>query len=356
MYLVNLISGLVLAEVAIQQRQASGKEAPSSFKAFAEASIESPMAKDIIAAVSVMKNALVLAFGTMKAGILGNELFGLDPNAASIVWAVAFSALMGTQSSPNLSKVASIFVFGLFVSFAAILVPGLEQIPDPMAVFAMPGTSPDIWGSMMQALPIILMSFIFQNIVPTTARILDYDRIKIAIAVSMGTLFPYCMYSAWCLAVLGGGVDTSVGLDGPLFTIFSIVTIAGSHLGSSTSMAEELDTYLRPSKDDDEDRKNQVFSLRSVGITAVLAIGLGEGFANHLNDLLSLAGAYGSPFLYFVLPVAMAYNQSRKQAASRESSFPPQETSKDFTVSSATIPLAITAATGLVGSEVLRLL
>jgi tyrosine-specific transport protein len=362
MYFVNLLSGLLISEVAITQKERSGKDAPSSFKAFAEENFDnSPGAKDIIATVSVIKNALVLAFGTMKAGQLGHDIFGMNPDVISILWAIAFAALVGTQSAPKLSKVASVFVAGLFSSFCAILIPGLAHLQAPMGeILTTPGTSADPMADLIHAAPIILMSFVFQNIVPTAARILDYDRTKIALSMGIGTLFPFAMYTAWCLAVLGGGVDTAVGLEGPLFTIFSLVTIAGSHLGSSTSMAEELDTYLRSSSSsEEEDRKNDVFSWGSVAITAVLAIGLGEGFAGNLNDLLSIAGAYGSPLLYFVLPVAMVWNQQQQQQQ------PPQKheqllqtQAQEQKWSIPTIPLAISAsaAAGFVGTEVFHLL
>lgn len=402
LYIVNLLSGLVLAEVAIQQKETSGKDAPSSFKALAEENLNflddnnsnnnnrNIQPKDVIATISLVKNALVLAFGTMKAGQLGHDILGnsignsmiipINADVLSILWVVGFATLLGTQSAPNLSKVASVFVAILFTSFAAILVPGLTNILQPTQeqvdsttsilwdIITQPGLSDDPISSLLQISPIILMSFIFQNIVPTTTRILDYDRTKVAMSMIIGTFFPTIMYAAWCLAVLGGGIDTSISSsDGqPLFTIFSIVTIAGSHLGSSTSMAEELDTYLQPMTKPQEqqpnqndgvgsnnnNRKDDVFSFGSVGITAALAIGLGELFSNDLNTLLSIAGAYGSPLLYFVLPVIMAWNQQQQQRQQETNitttTIPDEKEPKKNTqrkrMRESTIPLAVTAS------------
>ncbi|CAJ1952701.1 unnamed protein product [Cylindrotheca closterium] len=359
LYLGNLISGLLIAEVAITQKEQSGEDAPSSFKAFSEANLDSELAKDVIAAVCVIKNALVLAFGTMKAGQLGHEVLGWNADLTSMVWVMLFAGVLGTQSAPRLSKVASLFVAGLFSSFASILIPGLAHMETPvMDVLTMPGTSSDPMAAMVTAAPIILMSFIFQNIVPTTARILEYDRTKIALSMGIGTLFPFAMYAAWCMAVLGGGVDTAVGLDGPMFTLFSVVTIAGSHLGSATSMAEELDTYLRPALDDtqdlveQEDRKNEVFSWASVLITAAMGIGLGEGFAGNLNDLLSLAGAYGSPFLYFVLPLIMMSTQREKLASEAE----PKEIISETPFPNIPLGIAASAASAFLGLQALQML
>jgi tyrosine-specific transport protein len=173
------------------------------------------------------------------------------------------------------------------------------------------------------------MSLIFQNIVPTVTRILDYDRTKIVTSLILGSLIPCLMYIAWCMAVLGGGVDTSaVGINGPLFTLFTAVTIAGSNLGCATSMAEEFETYLRPkAKDGKEEavtssketslggRKNDLFSAPAVLIPAVLAVALGHFFSEDLTELLKLAGAYGSPLLYGALPVMMALTQRQKSVS-----------------------------------------
>ena len=384
LYVANLLSGLIIAQVAVQQREASGKDAPSSFKAFSEVSFaDVPYATDVIAFVSVVKNALVLAFGTMKAGELGHEILGLDPTMGSIVWATAFSSLVGTQTALNLSKVASCFVVGLFASFAAILLPGLANIHDPMSVLMAPGTAgvvgdasgatSSILDSALYAAPIILMSFIFQNIVPTVARVLEYDRTKIAATMIIGSFLPFLMYMAWCLAVVGGGVDTSVGLDGPLFTAFSIVTIAGSQLGSTTSMAEEVETYLPSSspqaknkisssdkeKDDSalggtsttEDRTNLIFSWESVAIPTLLALGLGQVFANNLNDLLKIAGSYGSPFLYFFLPAVMAFRQQQEQQ-STPSTTPSATGGNMVPGGNASLAISALVAAGFVTSEI----
>jgi tyrosine-specific transport protein len=330
LYVVNLVSGLLIAEVAIKQRESSGTDAPSSFKAFAEANLDYTKAADITAIISIARNALVLAFETGKFGQLGSEVLGIgDATTMSIVSAGIVASLVGTQSAPNLSRLASLLAVALFGSFAVIVLPGLTSLDDPLAVFMAPGQSADVMGSVMHAAPIILMSLIFQNIVPTVTRILDYDRTKIVTSLILGSLIPCLMYIAWCMAVLGGGVDTSaVGINGPLFTLFTAVTIAGSNLGCATSMAEEFETYLRPkAKDGKEEavtssketslggRKNDLFSAPAVLIPAVLAVALGHFFSEDLTELLKLAGAYGSPLLYGALPVMMALTQRQKSVS-----------------------------------------
>jgi hypothetical protein len=50
-YIVNLISGMVIAEVAIKQHESSGEDEAASFKHFADANLDSPSAASIVAGV-----------------------------------------------------------------------------------------------------------------------------------------------------------------------------------------------------------------------------------------------------------------------------------------------------------------
>jgi hypothetical protein len=161
---------------------------------------------------------------------------------------------------------------------------------------------------------------------------LDYDRSKTMAAITMGSLIPLGMYIAWTFAVVGGGIDTlSVSLDGPLMTVFSMSPIAGSSVGCIMSLSEEFDTFLKPKKENNlkevmtlpEDNEmlllrvkdannisNDKFSLPTclalVGCSWMAA----QYFAKDLNGALKVAGSFGSPLLYGVLPDVMAYTHA----------------------------------------------
>ena len=235
-FLVNLISGLLIAEVAIHQHDTSGDDVPSSFKEFAQANLPqwggettsnlSPA--NIIAGISVMVNALVLAFNTAKVGAFGADTLvgsnlGVPADVISMTWIVACVALVGTQTFTNLSTISSILVFGLFTSFVGLLLPGLGHLTSsPIELLLAPGSSPDTWASACELAPIVLMSMVYQNIVPTVTKMLDYDRSKSIAAITLGSFLPFVMYVAWAFCVVGGGVDMGTGLlDGPLITLFT---------------------------------------------------------------------------------------------------------------------------------------
>jgi hypothetical protein len=138
-----------------------------------------------------------------------------------------------------------------------------------------------------------------------------------AAAISLVSFLPLGMYIAWALAVVRGGVDTSVGMGGPLMTMFSLTTIAGSSIGCVMSLLEEFDTYLKPkdeildvysNNDKNHSEEDNKFSVPAVVASVGCAWGASQFFANDLNEALKVAGSFGSLLLYGVLPVVMPTN------------------------------------------------
>ena len=371
-FLINLISGLLIAEVAISQHDTSGNEVPSSFKEFAEANLPKFGEKDtanmsavFISGVSVLVNALVLAFNTAKIGDFGSaSLQGILPaDLISMSWVMGCIAVVGTQSFSSLSTITSILVFGLFASFAGLLFPSLANMSSgPMDLLFAPGTSSDILGSASELAPIVLMSLVYQNIVPTVTKMLDYDRTKSMVAITLGSFIPFCMYVAWTFGVLGGGLEMDGGpMVGPLLTLFTLTTIAGSSIGCVMSLAEEFDTFVKQQPPIEESLQvannngDNKFSFASVLLSVACAGIALPVFADNLNGALEVAGSLGSPLLYGVLPVLMAYTQ-RKRRGSADSlpQPPPPALPQEFFLPDASIGLLGVASTGFVGNELLQ--
>jgi tyrosine-specific transport protein len=373
-FLINLISGLLIAEVAIYQHATKGNDVPSSFKEFAQANLpgnqETATVANFISAISVMVNALVLAFNTAKVGDFGYEaLQGLIPaDLVSWCWILACVVLVGTQTFAALSSIASVLVVGLFASFAGLLLPGLANLETgPLELLLnTPGTSSDILGSACQLAPIVLMSLVYQNIVPTVTKMLDYDRAKSMAAIALGSFVPLGMYVAWAFCVLGGGVDMGNHLDGPLITLFTLTTIAGSSIGCVMSLAEEFDTFVKDGKSKAQDdvgaarhlhgiesneQQDDKFSLTSVLLSVACSTIALQFFQNDLNGALKVAGSFGSPLLYGVLPVLMAYTQRKERGNADKLPSPPLPT---FELPNASIGILGVASTGFVGNELFQ--
>jgi len=324
-WMVCLTSGLTIAQVAIQEHECSGTEVPSSFKEFAEATL--PSAANLVSGTSIFINTLVVAFDVFKAGEIGRSILtpalSVDGIFLSCIYSGLLLCLVSSQSLKNLSQVASFLVVALFATFAGLLLPGLGNVIDPTSVLTLPPLLPseEIGGGVLLMTPVVISVLVFQNIVPTITRLLDYDRLKVVIALTIGSFIPLLMYIAWTVTVLGGGIDISSASEpssGVLLTCFSLITVAGSTLGGVMSLSEEFEILLGalpiPGRGE-EDRKKEkaaTFSLPSVAMPIGIALLLAEVFSSDITETLKIAGAFGSPILYGFIPISMALMQRRR--------------------------------------------
>jgi len=356
-YLINLMSGLCLAEVAIKQYEASGSDVASSFKNFADTSFESPMISSAIAGISILTNTGILAFTFAKAGEVGSELTGglVDPLTATFGFVGIVGTLLRTLDGEKLSGVASICVAGLFVSFSGLLLPGLASVQDPVATLLAPGVTDDcLLGSVAQVFPILLLSLVYQNIVPSVTKILNYDRRKTTASLALGSFIPFVMYMAWCFASMGGGIDTSLGFAGPLMTGFTLATIAGSSIGTTMSVAEEFDSFFKSDGgaeiaaiDDPTpiDTNSETFSFPAVAASLAISMAGAVWGGDDMTVALGLAGSIGTPILYGAVPALMAWNQRQESHCQKKNLVPG---------GIASLGALGLASTGFVGQELAR--
>lgn len=339
-YLVNLLSGLLLCEVAILQHSARSSEdsPPSSFRDFATRSLEDPSIANGISAVSLFVNTCALTFSLGRGGVIGADVLTqivpadmmmVDHVALSVVFAGLLAIMASTQSRVQISQISSVFVTALFASVAALIIPGLVNLQDPVATLWAPGTATSTAGhgnvmtSMLEVAPIMLTTLIFQNIVPSVTRILNYDRTKSVMALVLGSFLPLLLYVSWSFVVLGGGVDTSTGVMTPLLmTIFSVAAVTGSAIGCTMAVSEELETFFGGAQEDVSNARELAtsdattstdagFALPAVLVAVAVPL-LCSTLCHEYTDALKLSGGYGIPILYGAIPVLMLSTQRRK--------------------------------------------
>ena len=348
-YGINLISGLLLAEVAIKQREAGGGDVPSSFKEFAESSLQCSTTAQFISSVSIFVNWCILAFALPRAGQLASTLLpsaGLDPTLSTVGVAAALTALVSTQTNHSLSRVASGAVTVLFAAFAALLLPGLAAVQDPIGAFLQPGTtcSGDVGCALSSAAPVFLSCMIYQNIVPSVTRLLDYDRRKTTVAITIGSSVPLLMYSAFNLAALGGGLDVSMTTGGPILTAFAAASLLGSSIGGTMGLSDELENAFFKNDPVAEQENVDLDNADDAGTTATKAslpsvlmalappvvagslLASGDGATAALN----VAGGYCSPLLYGLLPVVMTAKQRQDEMIKKQDGFNDAATTRNL--------------------------
>jgi len=337
------VSGLLIAEVAINQYESSPAscDVPSSFKEFADETFQSDLAGNSISAISLFINTCVLSYDLVTAGRLTNQaitndaikpivgpdvmnLISSSDNAGLFIAAAFFVTLVSTQSGAALSGIASICCMTLFACFAGLVVPGLATIQDPLATFAAKGTSEfgsDVFVQDISTfLPVLLTAMVYQNIVPTITKMLNYDREQTFKAITFGSAIPMMMYIAFCFTVLGGGALPGAGSGNMFLTGIVASSVFGSAVSCVISMSEELDVFfgevsecevLEEGERPVDLNKQETASFLSVvaAITVPILAGVffaeGDGFVK----ALSVSGSYGSPLLYGVVPVALAFTQ-----------------------------------------------
>ncbi len=342
------MSGLLIAEVGINQYEQSSCEVPSSFKEFADANLENDNAANFISCISLFINTCVLSFNFVRASeittsaivtndtlkpIFGPEAMdGLSSALSSghvglIAVATFFASLVATQSDKVLSGIASLCCMTLFASFAGLVLPGLATIHDPMAVFTAPGTSE--FGSqafvhdVSSCVPVLLTAMIYQNIVPTVTKLLNYDRTQVVTAIALGSMLPMAMYISFCFTVLGGGTLSGIGTGGIFWSGIKASSIFGSAMACVISIGEELNCYFSPRSEKaqescgmeaemvKEGEKSSIVPYILGVIPPVMVASLfsdGEGFVGALK----VSGSYGSPVLYGIIPAFLALNQRSK--------------------------------------------
>lgn len=402
-YLIHLFSGLLLAEVAINQYESSSCDVPSSFKEFADVNFNSKIAGTSIALISIFVNMCVLSFDLTRGGdVLATEalaqfqtpdtlldaasassasailapLFGsttfmnsiphdIASNCGTLLAALGVTFMVSTQSSDTLSKIASVCCMTLFISFAGLVLPGLALIHDPVSTFLNTpglydfGTS-SFYNSLFELAPIALMALVYQNIVPTIAKNLNYERKQVIPAIALGSFLPMLMFLSFIFVQIGStgtGAAAATSTGGLFMYGITVSSLIGSALACTMSISQEVDTFLGYSnknkinnedvnsngvndaflnyeydvKDGEDESLKLVdvvnsekeclinsnasndsgFNLSSVAlsITPPVLAGIYFSGGDCFTGALSLSGSYGTPLLYGVIPVLLALNQ-----------------------------------------------
>ena len=314
MYLYNLISGLLLADVAINLHECSDCEVPSSFKDFVDEALKSKTAGNLMAAASLVSNSCFLAFGVVHAGSLLANTFpslGVDPTLGGAAFAAILAMFSITQTNSGLERIANACVMVLFSSFAVLLVPSLANVVDPIGTLTAQPSNPDGLSALAAACPLLLSSLSYQNIVPSITKLLDFDRTKSTIAIALGSFIPMAMYLLWSFAALGGGVESSTASSsaGALaFDAFTASALVGSCIPSVMCLAEETESIFS-SMNDDEDNCPVKTKYSPVSVAASMipsvAIGLAYSKGGDLTEALHFNGAFITPLLFGLLPVIL---------------------------------------------------
>lgn len=249
------------------------------------------------------------------------ETVGEAAGVGASVGAVAFTAGMGglCYFSPTkvLDGVNAILFAGVLGSFGVLLVAAAGRVEDLSSLARAD------WGELPDALPVVALAFVYQNVVPTIVSQLEGDRSKIRTAIVGGTAVPLVMFLLWEAAALGATANTSAADDlagvesavvdplrmlaadglGDVVSVFSLLAVSTSYIGFVLGLSDFLADGLNlPSGDGGKQPLSYTLTL-----APPLAFALVKPDA--FFGALDLAGTFGVLTLFGVMPAAMAYSE-----------------------------------------------
>ncbi|CAI6010921.1 unnamed protein product [Closterium sp. NIES-65] len=244
--------------------------------------------------------AVITAYVSRSADIISTAS-SLPHGLAASIFTLSFGALCYFGSQRAIGLVNGMLVAGIVLSFAFLLAFSLADI-HPQALLAA-----NI-AAVPASVPIIALSFVYQNVVPVVATNLEGNLLRIRTAILAGTALPLLMFLLWDAAILGTAplppspqplVDT--------ITIASDAAAAAAAAAPSAAVAaaetmKVVDPLARLQQiDPSVGGAVQLFSFFAI---ATSYIGFILGLSDFLTDALKLPAGRGRTPLPYILTLA----------------------------------------------------
>jgi tyrosine-specific transport protein len=319
------MSGLLIAELSLNRMGESGKPGQGVLQIF-ESNLGPGLGALGSAAYFFLHYTVMVAYiaqgGTNLDAFLssiGLESLASVAGSGQFLFAGTTALALYFAKSSQVEKVNNVLVLAVVASFLGIVGIGAGSA-DFAALIDPINQHPE---QVVNAFPILFLSLVFQNVVPTVVNQLEGDRKKITTAIVGGTAVPLLMFLAWNGVILGnvlaadpsslGTVDPIALLQsgghggellGPLVGAFSELALITSLIGFVYGLLDALTdvTKLPVEGTDYEKWKPALFA----GVfLPPLALSLHPGI---FYQALEYGGAFGVSTLFLVLPPLMVWN------------------------------------------------
>ncbi|KAL6340696.1 hypothetical protein AAG906_014386 [Vitis piasezkii] len=252
--------------------------------------------------------ALLVAYVARSSDILTNFL-GIPIWESATLFSLVFGGICYFGSQRFIGAINGVLVFGIIISFAALVA----------------ATSGDLqWDALLKAnfeavplsIPIIALSFVYQNVVPVLCTNLEGNLSKVRTSIVLGTAIPLVLFLVWNAVILGSITNIGTGADkiidpieqlrssngviGPIVEVFSLFAIATSYIGFVLGLADFLADLLKLPAG----QSSPLPYLLTLVPPLVLSLLDPEIFFKALD----FAGTYGVLVLFGILPAAMSWS------------------------------------------------
>ena len=312
------MSGLLIAELTLNRMVNTGKPGLGLLELYSD-SLGKPWSLVGSAAYFFLHYAMLVAYISQGGNNLGSFVGLNEDGSGQVIFAAMCGLALFTASSQIIEMVNNVLVLGVGISFALII--GLGAGTTDWAGLIDPANQhPD---QVVGCLPILFLSLVYQNVVPTVVTQLEGDRDKISKSIIAGTTAPFLMFILWNAVVLGNvgslGSEGGVAVDplallqsnadgnlGPLVSTFSSLALVTSIIGFTYGLLDAWTDLLKI------DRTGPEFQKQKVGLFALLylpPLALALGDPGIFFKALDYGGAFGVSTLFLVLPPLMVWKQ-----------------------------------------------
>lgn len=249
------------------------------------------------------------------------------------IFASVISHFIETQKAKELGIVLcalAIVVFSYFGTLISdlvnrVLMVGLAGAYIALISFGLPFVKLENlkgmhWTNVLQAMPIFLVCFGYQNLVPSLTFYLRKNVAKVRFAIMIGNFIPLTVYFLWNFVILGllpeemhaitGRELASELLEGVspsqsvsiYINIFSVLAIFTSILPNAISFLDFLEDGMRHFK-----ASNETKHLMTLGVFLIPPLTFSYFIPHLFLKALSFAGAFADVLLLGILPVTFVW-------------------------------------------------
>ena len=327
-----LVSGLLLSELSLNRMGETGKSSAGILEIY-KANLPPALSSVATATYFFLHYAVMVAYfaqgGTNLATYLDtlpnvSEILNQYPWSGQVLFATSIGSALYAGSKESLKNINNALVLCVLVIFFLILGIG-GQTADFSQLISLQNQHPE---QVVNAFPILFMSIVYQNIVPTVVLQLEGDRKKIRRALIGGTAIPAFMLLGWNAVILGNVLGISNELNdeivnrnidpiqllqsgengGPVLSAlvsgFSELAIVTSLIGFVYALTEALGDVTNVPTDGPDHEQWKPLLFAGVILPPLI---LSVSNPNIFFQALEYGGAFGVSTLFLVLPPIMVW-------------------------------------------------
>ncbi|CAN4119072.1 unnamed protein product [Withania somnifera] len=319
--MVQVVTGLLIAEVNVKTMCELGSGGVS-LVSMARRTLGNTGVQVACWSYIFIHYALLVAYVARSSDIL-TTFSGIPLWESATLFSLLLGGICFSGSQRTIGAVNGVLVFGIIASFAALVVVASGDLQWEALLKANFEAAP-------RSIPIIALSFVYQNVVPVLCTNLEGDLSKVRSAIVLGTAIPLALFLVWdgvilgTITTLGTEADkisdplqllrSTNGIVGPIVDIFSLLAIATSYIGFVLGLVDFLADLL----------KLPTGSNRPLPylLTLVPPLILSLLDPEIFFKALDFAGTYGVLVLFGLLPAAMSYSD-RYSESTQTPNIPP---------------------------------